>query len=230
MNNLHTYQNTYVSQHNLVITFAWMTLGLIITGFTSILFALSGLFVQLLMVFPYAYVVLIVIQIALTIGMGVSMRSATATLIKVFYLIYAVTFGISLSSIAYVYSLGTISMAFFVAAAYFICLTIIGITTKKDFTKIGTLCIASLIALVITQLLLTLFRVSIDDRLVCLIGLLIFTGITIYDVQRVNRLVCFDNGDVVSQEKISIFLALQLYLDFINIFLYILRFLGSRRK
>lgn len=230
MNNSNYYQNTYVSKHNLVLTFAWMSLGLVVTGFTSVFFTVSGLFYWLLTTVPFAILGLCILQIGLTFAMGAAMRSATATMIKVLYLIYTITFGITLSSLAYAYDLGTISMAFFVSAAYFICLTIIGLTSKKDFSKIGTLCIGALIALLVTQLLLTLFRVSMSERLICLVGLLIFTGITVFDVQRVNQLISFDNGDVVSQEKVSVYLALQLYLDFINIFLYIVRLLGSRRK
>ena len=74
-----------------------------------------------------------------------------------------------------------------------------------------------------------LFGVSFDTRMISIVGLLLFTGITAWDIQRMNKILYLSNGDVVSQEKIAIYMALELYLDFLNIFLYILRLLGYNR-
>lgn len=230
MNNSNYYTQARVSQHSLVMTFAWMTLGLLVTGITSTFFLASGLFIWMIINAPFMIIGLLVGQIALTIAFTFAMRKATATLMKVLFLIYAVTFGVSITSVAYAYGIGVVSLAFFVAAIFFICLAIIGVTSKRDFTGIGMFALSALIALIITQVILMIFRIPLSTRFICLAGLLIFAGITIFDVQRASRLLTFDNGDVVTSEKISIYLALQLYLDFINIFLYIVRLLGSKKR
>ena len=83
--------------------------------------------------------------------------------------------------------------------------------------------------LIISQAVMLLFGVSFDTRMISIVGLLLFTGITAWDIQRMNKILYLSNGDVVSQEKIAIYMALELYLDFLNIFLYILRLLGYNR-
>ena len=87
-----------------------------------------------------------------------------------------------------------------------------------------------LFVLIITQCFMMLFRVNMDIRLISIIGLLIFTGITAWDVQRMNRLLIQSDGSVIEQEKIAIFMALQLYLDFLNIFLRILQLIGMGNR
>ena len=83
--------------------------------------------------------------------------------------------------------------------------------------------------MIISQAVMLLFGVSFDTRMISIVGLLLFTGITAWDIQRMNKILYLSNGDVVSQEKIAIYMALELYLDFLNIFLYILRLLGYNR-
>lgn len=124
---------------------------------------------------------------------------------------------------AYVYSAGQIAAAFGISAIYFACLAVIGKTTKMDLSKVGNICLIGLIAMIFSQFFFMLFRVGMDVRLWSVIGLLLFTGLTAWDIQKMNYML---NG--YEDEKISIYMALQLYLDFLNIFLYILRLLGRR--
>jgi len=91
------------------------------------------------------------------------------------------------------------------------------------------ICVIGLTVLIISQAVMLLFGVSFDTRMISIVGLLLFTGITAWDIQRMNKILYLSNGDVVSQEKIAIYMALELYLDFLNIFLYILRLLGYNR-
>lgn len=109
------------------------------------------------------------------------------------------------------------------ALIYFACLAIIGKTTKMDLSKVGNICLIGLIAMIFSQFFFMLFRVGMDVRLWSVIGLLLFTGLTAWDIQKMNYML---NG--YEDEKISIYMSLQLYLDFLNIFLYILRLLGRR--
>ena len=133
--------------------------------------------------------------------------------------------GVSLTSIGYVYDVATIGTAFLVSAVYFISLAVIGTTSKKDFTSFGSLCMIGLFVLIITQCFMMLFRVSMDVRLWSVIGLLLFTGLTAWDIQKMNYML---NG--YEDEKISIYMALQLYLDFLNIFLRILQLIGMGNR
>lgn len=182
----------------------------------------------MLMNFPMLALILPIVQIGLTIAFTFQMNRATATSCKVIFFVYAFTMGISLSTLAYAYTTGEIFAAFLIAALYFGTLVFIGVTTKKDLTKLGTISIAALVVLLISQLVLMIFRAGIDTRLIAAAGLLIFAGLTAWDVQRLNKTMLYADGEPVAREKWAVFFALELYLDFINIFLYILRLLGSR--
>ena len=150
-------------------------------------------------------------------------RNTPASSMKTMFIIYSLTMGINMTSLAYCYSAGQIAAAFGISAIYFACLAIIGKTTKMDLSKVGNICLIGLIAMIFSQFFFMLFRVSMDVRLWSVIGLLLFTGLTAWDIQKMNYML---NG--YEDEKISIYMALQLYLDFLNIFLYILRLLGRR--
>lgn len=214
-------------QRSILEAYGWMFGGLLLTGLVALLCARTGFILQMLYSFPALTWILPVIQIGIALGFSFSMNSASSTVLKVLFLIYAGTMGISLSTLFFVYTDGALYLAFFISALYFGCLCIIGFTTKKDLTKLGTIAFAGLVALLISQIVMMIFRVNIDTRLISIAGLLIFTGITAFDVQRLNKTMLYAQGQPVAQKKWAIFFALQLYLDFINIFLYILRLLGS---
>ncbi len=210
-------------------TYMWMALGLLITAAVAIASVASGLMLRILYSFPYVVPVLALVQLGIVIGFGVSMRrSQDASMMRILFIVYSVVTGLTFSSLAYVYDLGTIGIAFLITAVYFICLAAVGTTTTMDLTRIGNICIVGLIALIVTQAIMFFFPVSGMTRLMSIIGLVIFTGLTAWDVQRMNQLLVMEDGNPVAQDKISIFMALQLYLDFINIFLRILRLLSKK--
>ena len=210
--------------------YAWMAAGLMITGITSMFLYSSGLFLQIIYSMPMLALVLVVAQLVLVMSISFGMAKMRASTMKLLYLLYAFTLGISMTSIAYSYQLGTIAIAFGITALYFICLVAIGRTTNLDLSKFGTMAYICLAVMIVSQLVMALFRVSMDTRFMSICGLLIFTGITAYDVQRANSLLQQNHLENEGQEKIVIFMALQMYLDFINIFLYIVRLLGNRRN
>lgn len=221
------YYNAYSpaqeKRNGLIKTFSWMFFGLLITAATSYILYATGLFYTLLS--GPIPLLLVIAQFGIVIAFSSSMQRASASTMKLLFIAYAITLGVSMTSICVVYGLGTVSIAFLVSAVYFACLVIIGFTTKKDLSKIGTLCIAGMIALILSQAIMLLFRVPGTTRLLSIVGLLIFTGLTAWDVQRANQLMNNTIGE--TQEKFAIFMALELYLDFINIFLYIVRLIGS---
>ena len=220
------YTNNYsnsVSTNSLYKVYSWMMVGLGITAITSALLYASGIFMFIIQI-PMISLLLFIVQISLTVSMGRQLsRNTPASSMKTMFIIYSLTMGINMTSLAYCYSAGQIAAAFGISAIYFACLAIIGKTTKMDLSKVGNICLIGLIAMIFSQLFFMLFRVSMDVRLWSVIGLLLFTGLTAWDIQKMNYML---NG--YEDEKISIYMALQLYLDFLNIFLYILRLLGRR--
>ena len=224
------YQTTFYSQDtvrkSVLNSYVWMALGLLVTGAVSFGLYVTGLFFTLL-ASPFVMLALIIAQFGIVIAFSSALaRNTSAGTMKILFLAYAIILGITMTSIFYSYPLGVIGVAFFVSALFFGCLVIMGITTKKDMTRIGMICMAGLFALIISQPILWLLGFSPMTRMFCLLGLVIFAGLTIWDVQRMHKIMTLEDGTIVSREKLSIYFALELYLDFINIFLYILRLVG----
>ena len=219
-NNSMNYYSTSTLKSALLKSYAWMAIALSITAIVSYgLYATNALLI-LLSTMPFLFMLFVIAPFILSIAFGVSMaRSTSSTGMKVMLVLYAICMGVSLTSIGYVYDVATIGTAFLVSAVYFISLAVIGTTSKKDFTSFGSLCMIGLFVLIITQCFMMLFRVSMDVRL-----------LSIWDVQRMNRLLIQSDGSVVAQDKIAIFMALQLYLDFLNIFLRILQLIGMGNR
>ena len=153
------------------------------------------------------------------------MKPITAIIL---YLTYAVLLGITFSSLMYVFVLGAIFQSFGLTALYFGCLAIIGYTTTIDLTKLGTILGVGLLIFVVAEIILMIMGVDITTKVFTAIGMLLFTGLTAYDVQKMKKLYLSNVHDEVALRKLSIYSAFDLYLDFINIFLYILRLVGSR--
>lgn len=226
-NKYSNYYSTSTLKSALLKSYAWMAVALVITAIVSFGLYTTNALLYIFSAMPFLYILFIVAPFILCIGFSVSMvRSQSSSAMKVMLILYAICMGVSLTSIGYAYDVGTIGIAFIVSAIYFVCLAVIGTTTKKNLGSIGYLCMIGLFVLIITQLFMMLFHVSMDVRLISIVGLLLFTGITAWDIQRMNQLLIQSDGSVVEQDKISIFMALQLYLDFLNIFLRILQLIG----
>jgi FtsH-binding integral membrane protein len=214
--------------------FSWMTLALVLTTIASMLFAFVPGLVQLLFtetetgpkmsVFAWA-VMFAPLGFVLLMSFGFNKLSYPA-LIGVF-LAYAAVNGISLSFIFMVYNLGSIMNVFLSSVALFAIMAIAGYTTKTDLTKLGSLLMIGLFGIIIASLI-NFFTKSDTMSYICsILGVVIFTGLTAYDVQKIKELSNQDDGSS-SFKKLSIMGALTLYLDFINIFLYLLRLFGKK--
>ncbi len=215
----------YSHKSALTKSFLWMFLGLTITAVVAGVTFTTG-FIYTLFSIPFVNLVVIFFPFILCIFFGSAMRSSSSTKIKMMFLLYAFSLGFSMSTLALSYNLGMIATAFGISALYFLCLTFIGFTTKKDLSKLGTICMVGIFVIIFSQLLFMLFHVTYSVRLYSIVGLILFTGITAWDVQRMNKILMITSSQAVEQEKIAIYFALQLYLDFLNIFLYILQLLG----
>jgi len=156
--------------------------------------------------------------------MQMSQAAAQAT-----FWAYAALVGASLSSILIAYTGASVAMTFFVTAGTFGAMSLWGYTTKRDLTGFGSFLFMGLIGILLASLANFFFKSPAIDFVVSVLGVLIFTGLTAWDTQKIKNTYYAVGGDVAVAGKAAIMGALALYLDFLNIFLFLLRFLGNRR-
>jgi FtsH-binding integral membrane protein len=218
--------------------FGLMGLGTAITGLVAFFTANSPAMLQVLYGTPLRYVIFLApLAFVLVLSFGIQrMRAATAQLV---FWLFAGVMGLSLASIFLVYTGQSIVTTFFVSSATFFGMALYGYTTKRDLTGWGSflfmgligLLIASLVGLfgLILAMVVNIFLKSTGlDFAISAIGVLIFTGLTAYDTQKIKEMY-YAGDDTETGGKKAVMGALRLYLDFINLFLYLLRFLGDRR-
>ncbi|OZG59259.1 Inhibitor of apoptosis-promoting Bax1 [Bifidobacterium lemurum] len=202
-----------------------MTIGLIVTAVVAVSGQMTGMYDAFVSATgPFGIIGLCVVLLALALGVGpcaATMRPGTA---RVMFYVYAALMGFTLTSIFMVYDLGSIGIALGITAAFFFALTMFGMTTKSDMLKAGPILMVGLIVLIISQVVLMFLQVDGMTQIVCAIGLVLFAGMTIYDAQKTRALfAAYETQGPEMIKKISIVCALDLYLDFVNMFLYALR-------
>ncbi|NML21417.1 Bax inhibitor-1/YccA family protein [Pseudoflavitalea sp. G-6-1-2] len=156
----------------------------------------------------------------------------SAPMLTLLFMLYAAINGISFSFILLAYTANSVLGCFLSASAMFGVMAVMGYTTKKDLTSFGRILMMALIGIVIAMLINMFLKSDTMGYVISIIGVMVFTGLTAYDVQKLKRIGAgIEYGDVPASEgkKLSILGALTLYLDFINIFLFLLRLFGSRR-
>ncbi len=210
--------------------YLWMTGGLTLTALVSYTVASSpGLFNSLVAT-PGMFMVLIIAQFGLVIYLSARLNHMKASSAVLSFIIYALLNGITLSVIFYAYTGITISRAFFTTAAAFAGMSIYGMTTKRDLSSIGSYLVMGLWGIIIATLVNFFIGSSTIYYMVSYIGLLVFLGLTAWDTQIIMKW-NQSYGSSMTEEayvKLSILGALKLYLDFINMFLFILRIFGRR--
>ena len=144
------------------------------------------------------------------------------------FIIFSVLNGLTLGWIFAAYTAASIAKTFFITAGTFAAMAVVGTTTKKDLTKMGGILFMALIGLIIAGLVNIFFRSSMFDLIVSGLGVLIFTGLTAWDAQKIKEMVMRAPDAGESAQKMALLGSLSLYLDFINLFLYLLRFFGNR--
>ena len=178
----------------------------------------------------WGWILLIAAQIGISIFMGACLMKMSAMVARVLFYLYAALTGFSLSTIFMVFSLGSIALVFALTAGFFLCLTMLALTTKINMLKFGPILMVAVFALVITQVILMFVAPGNGImRIIAAIGILIFAGLTAYDAQSTRALLEQYANQPETVKKISIFCAFQLYLDFINMFIYLLQLLGNNR-
>lgn len=229
---------TIVSQNTILRSaFSWMTLAMLLTTLASVLFAyvpeLTALLMQpneLGIAKPtiFAYVVMFA-PLAFVLAMSFGLNKMSLPVLIGTFVAYSIVNGISFSFIFWVYNIGAIVNVFLSTTALFAVMAIAGYTTKTDLTKLGSLLMIGVIGIVIASLINMFMRSSSMDYIISILGVIIFTGLTAYDVQKIKNLGSVSQGDTMGR-KLGIMGALTLYLDFINLFLFLLRLFGGKKN
>jgi FtsH-binding integral membrane protein len=207
----------------------YMASGVLLTGLVALAFAASGMAAQVFLSPGFLkYVIMFApLGIVLWLSFGVNRLSEGAA--QALFWVYAVTMGLSLSTIFLAYTGASIASTFFASAAAFGALSLYGYTTKKDLSGLGTFLIMGLVGLIVASLINIFMQSSQLAFAISLIGVLLFAGLTAYDTQKIKNMYDYVGGTSF-RGKSMIMGALTLYLDFINLFLFLLRFMGSNRE
>jgi len=211
--------------------FSYMFVALAISGITAYVFGTSDSLINMLFTESGMSILGWVIMLA-PLGLVFLMSAkfqkfSFSTLLGVFVL-YSVLTGMSLGFIFIIYSIGSIAITFLVTAGTFGVMAILGYTTSTDLTKFGSILRMAVIGLIIAMLVNMFMGSQTMDYVISGIGVLIFTGLTAYDTQKLKNIGMQIDANSEDGKKASIMGALSLYLDFINLFLFLLRFLGNR--
>lgn len=210
--------------------FGWMTCGLALTGFTA--YYISANYASYILKHSGVYVLLILLELAVVAGLSFALNKINAATALLGFLFFAALNGVTLSWIFLAYDTTSIAKTFFSTSAVFGAMGLYGFITKRDLTGLGSLCFMALFGLIIVSILHMIWPNSRVGLLISCIGILIFVGLVAYDTQKIKQLaVAAGSGELESDtgKKYAIFGALTLYLDFVNLFLYILRLLGNRK-
>jgi FtsH-binding integral membrane protein len=192
--------------------------------------SVSPLF-QILTGHPLIFFGLLIVELALVMGLSWGIKRLSTTAAISLFLIYAALNGLTLSTLFVVYTLGSVAFTFLASAATFGVMSVIGYTTKIDLSKMGSFLLMGLIGLIVAMLVNIFWANSALGWIITFAGILLFLGLTVFDTQRIKRMTAtaLQQGDEEFEARLGILGALSLYLDFINLFLFLLQ-LGGRRR
>ena len=200
-------------------SFFWMAVGLLVTFVTGY-FVSNNFNISYAIYNNHLYILLVIVELVLVLALSALVHKLSPTVAKVMFLLYSFVSGLTFSSVFFAYEITYIMYVFFIAAAVFAIFGFIGYYTKINLSKIGTILLMGLAGGILLEILnIFLFKGSLDI-IICIIFLVVFLGITAWDLQKLKYMDDTDNA--------AIYGALQLYLDFINILLNLLRLLSKR--
>lgn len=214
-------------------TFGIMGLGLIITALVSFLSVYSlyngGLFYKIFVSSYRVFWILAIAQLFIALYLTAKINDISISTAWILFILYTALTGVSFGILPIIYGVQTMFLAFGFSAVLFISMAIIGYTTKADLSKFSSLLSAGLISIIIASIVSIFLKLDGLNLIISYIGIFVFLGLTAYDIQKIkhNYYYIYDED---SSNKYSIVSAFVLYLDFINLFMYALRILGSRRN
>ena len=208
--------------------YVWMTLALVITGFTSYGVATSPGILQAIYGNQLRFWGMIIAEFALVIGVSAAIHRLSLTTATLMFILYSVINGALLSYIFLVYTASSVATVFFITAGTFGAMALLGYTTKTDLSSIGKYLIMALIGLIIATVVNLFIQSTGFTLILSYVGVLIFVGLTAYDSQKIKQMLLQAPDAGEGAQKLALLGALTLYLDFINLFIYLLRIFGRR--
>lgn len=209
--------------------YVWMTLALVLTGITAYGVASSPGLMMTIFQTPAIMWGLIIAELAIVIAISAAINRLSLTTATLLFVLYSVLNGATLSLIFAVYTMSSIANVFFITAGTFGVMAAYGYFTKRDLSSWGKLLLMALIGLIIATLVnVFLVKSSGFDLILSYAGVLIFVGLTAYDTQKIKQMLAMQIDMGEGAQKVALLGALSLYLDFINLFLYLLRIFGRR--
>ena len=208
--------------------YLWMALALVITGVTAYGVATSPGILQAIYTNQVLFWGLIIAEFGLVIGVSAAINKISLTTATLMFIIYSVINGALLSYIFLVYTASSVATVFFITAGTFGAMAVVGYTTKTDLTSLGKYLFMALIGLVIATLVNLFVKSDGLTMILSYVGVLVFVGLTAWDSQKIKQMLLQAPDAGESSQKLALLGALTLYLDFVNLFIYLLRIFGKR--
>jgi uncharacterized protein len=209
--------------------YGWMTAGLGLTALMAVITLSSESMLQLIFGNKMVFYGLMIGELGLVIALSAAINRISATTATLMFLLYSALSGVTFASIFLVYTQSSIAGTFFVASGTFAAMSIYGMVTKRDLTGWGSFLFMGLIGIIIASVVNIFLQSAMITWVVSYVGVFVFVGLTAYDTQKIKRIGQNGFADGESRQKMAILGALTLYLDFINLFLMLLRVMGDRR-
>ncbi len=208
--------------------YVWMTLALVITGVTAYGVAASPGLMMAIATNKLLFWGLIIAEFGLVVAISAAINKLSLTTATLLFVLYSVINGATLSFIFAIYTMSSIASVFFITAGTFAVMAVIGYTTKKDLTSMGKILFMALIGIIIATVVNIFLKSTGLQMIVSYLGVLIFVGLTAYDSQKIKQMLLMAPDAGEGAQKIALLGALSLYLDFVNLFIYLLRIFGRR--
>ena len=209
--------------------YLWMTFALLITGFTAYYVATSEAIMTAIFTNQILFWGLIIAEFALVFGISAAINKLSLTAATIMFVLYSVINGATLSFLLLVYTASSVVNVFFITAGTFATMALYGYFTKTDLMSWGKYLVMALIGLIIASVVNIFTKSSGLEMILNYVGVLIFVGLTAYDSQKIKLMMLQATDAGEGAQKMALLGALSLYLDFINLFIYLLRILGTRR-
>ena len=208
--------------------YVWMTLALAITGFTAYGVATSPGILQAIYTNQILFWGLIIAELALVFGVSAAINRISLTMATLMFILYSVINGALMSYIFLAYTASSVATVFFITAGTFGAMALLGYTTKTDLSSMGKILFMALIGLIIATIVNLFVKSSGFTLILSYVGVLIFVGLTAWDSQKIKQMLLQAPDAGEGAQKLALLGALTLYLDFINLFIYLLRIFGKR--
>lgn len=225
-------RNTTQSMYMTVLknVYTWMSFALVISGLTAMIVASNPAILSVVFANNISVLLMFLAQFGLIWFISSRINSISSLTATILFIIYSILTGITLSSVFLVFTQESITSVFFISAGTFAAVSLYGYTTKKDLSSWRSFLFMGLIGIIIASIVNWFMNSEMLYWIISYAGVLIFVGLTAYDTQKIKQMAClYGNQGRETTQKIALIGAITLYLDFINLFLYLLRIFGKRK-